>query len=196
MAQEQTFANLMRRLEDGDQEAATEVFRRYTHRLIALARKTLDARSRALLSGSDLAQEVLNSFFQRQARDPYDLDNENALWGLLAEITLRKCHKWNRYYAARKRDASGNISLQVADADEVWDVADGAPSPDDVAVLAETVAELYRGLKENEHTICAMRLQGFQVREIAAHLNLTEETVSRKLGRLKHKLQRLCAGED
>jgi DNA-binding CsgD family transcriptional regulator len=32
------------------------------------------------------------------------------------------------------------------------------------------------------------------VREIAARLNLTEETVSRKLGRIKDKLKRLCAG--
>jgi RNA polymerase sigma-70 factor, ECF subfamily len=93
MAPAQTFADLMRRLEAEDQEAAAEVFHLYAHRLIALARKELDSRCRGMLSGSDVAQEVLNSFFQRQAREPYDLETEGALWCLLAEITFRKCGK-------------------------------------------------------------------------------------------------------
>ena len=59
--------------------------------------------------------------------------------------------------------------------------------------FTETVAELYQGLKENERAICELRLQGYQGREIAAELNLTEETVSRKLARIKDRLQRLCA---
>jgi RNA polymerase sigma factor (sigma-70 family) len=197
MTQELPFAELRRRLEAGDPEAAAEVFRLYAHRLLALARKELDGRCRAMLSGSDVAQEVLNSFFRRQTHDPYDLASESALWSLLAEITLRKCGKWNRHFAARKRDAGPILSLQAADdSDAVWDVRDAAPTPEDAVVLAETVTELYRGLKTNERAICELRLQNYQVREIAARLNLTEETVSRKLGRIKEKLQRLCtAGE-
>jgi len=194
MAQGLTFADLMRRLETGNQEAAAEVFQLYTHRLIALAGKQLDARFRAVLSGSDVAQEVLNSFFRRQGQNPYDLESESALWGLLAEIALHKCGKWNRHFAARKRGRGVNLWLQSAEDDAAaWDVADRGPTPDDAAVLAETVAELYRGLKKNEHAICELRLQNYQVREIAARLNLTEETVSRKLRRIKDKLQRLCA---
>jgi len=194
MAQGLTFIDLMRRLEAGNQEAAAEVFQLYAHRLIALARKQLDARFRAVLSGSDVAQEVLNSFFRRQAQDPYDVESESVLWGLLAEIALRKCGKWNRHFAARKRGGGRSLSLQIGDDDgAAWDVADSGPTPADAAVLAETVAELYQGLKENEHAICELRLQNYQVREIAARLNLTEETVSRKLRRIKDKLQRLCA---
>jgi DNA-directed RNA polymerase specialized sigma24 family protein len=197
MVQGLTFGDLMRRLEAGDQEAAAEVFRHYAHRLIAPARKELDTRCRAMLSGSDVAQEVLNSFFQRQARDPYDVDSDSALWGLLAEITLRKCRKWNRHFAARKRGPGLVHSLpDAAENDAAWEAASAGPTPDDAVVLTETVAELYRGLKPNECAICEMRLQNYHVREIAAKLNLTEETVSRKLGRIKGKLLRLCsAGE-
>jgi RNA polymerase sigma factor (sigma-70 family) len=194
MAPEQTFADLMHRLEAEDQEAAAEVFHLYAHRLIALARKELDSRCREMLSGSDVAQEVLDTFFRRQAQAPFDLESESALWGLLAEITFRKCGKWNRHFATRKRGAGTTRAPQLADdSDAAWEVAADGPTPDDAAILAEIVAELYQGLKEKERTICELRLQGYQVREIAAQVNLTEETVSRKLGRIKTKLQRLCA---
>src|SRR4051794_35807436 len=94
MAEELTFLELMQRLEAGDPDTAAEVFRLYVHRVKALAQKELDGRCRVMLSGSDVAQEVLNSFLRRQAQGPYDLDSEGALWGLLAEITFRKCGKW------------------------------------------------------------------------------------------------------
>jgi DNA-directed RNA polymerase specialized sigma24 family protein len=192
MAEELTFPELMRRLEAGDANAAAEVFRLYVHRLRGLAQQELSARCRAMLSGSDVAQEVLNSFLRRQAHDPYDLNSADALWGLLAEITFRKCGKWNRHFAARKRGVP-TVSLTGDASGADWEVSDSAPTPDDALVLAETVAELYRGLKDNERAICELRLQGYQGREIAAQLNLTEETVSRKLGRIKDRLQRLCA---
>jgi RNA polymerase sigma factor (sigma-70 family) len=194
MAEELTFLELMHRLEAGDPDAAAELFRLYVHRLRALAQKKLDAGCRVMLSGSDVAQEVLNSFFRRQARHPYDLDSPDALWGLLAEITLHKCGKWNRYFASRKRGGVPTVSLNPADdSDAGWQVCDSAPTPDDALVFAETLAELYRGLKVHERAICELRLQGYKNREIADQLNLTEETVSRKLSRVKARLQRLCA---
>jgi RNA polymerase sigma factor (sigma-70 family) len=194
MAQSLPFDELMRRVEAGDADAAAEVFRHYAHRLIALARKHLDARCRAMLSGADVAQEVLNSFFRRQTHDPYDLDSESALWGLLAEITIRKCGKWNRHFATGRRRASPTASVEADSlGPAVLAVPDRGPTPEDAAVLADLLTELYRGLKTNERAICELRLQGYQVREIAPRLNLTEETVSRKLGRIKDRLRRLCA---
>jgi DNA-directed RNA polymerase specialized sigma24 family protein len=183
----------MRRLEAGDGEAAAVVFRLFAHRLIALARKQLDDRYRALLSGSDIALEVLNSFFRRQTDNPFDVDSADALWGLLAEITFRKCGKWNRHFATRKRGANRTISLDaVDDSDASGQVPDGGPTPADAAILAETAAALYQGLKPNERAICELRLQGYRGHEIAAQLNLTEATVSRKLARIKNRLQQLC----
>src|SRR3984957_17220206 len=120
MAKELTFLELMHRLKAGDPDAAAVMFRLYVHRLKALAGKELDARCRVMLSGSDVAQEVLNSFLRRQANDPYDLDPLDALWGLLSEITFRKCGKWNRYFASRKRGVP-TVSLSPADdSDANW----------------------------------------------------------------------------
>ena len=39
------------------------------------------------LSGSDVAQEVLKSFFRRQTQEAFDLESEHALWGLLADAS-------------------------------------------------------------------------------------------------------------
>jgi DNA-directed RNA polymerase specialized sigma24 family protein len=194
MPEELTFEELTRRLEAGDPDAAAEMFRLYAHRLRALADKQLDGRCRAMLSGSDVAQEVLNSFLRRQASDPFELDGPDALWGLLSEIAFRKCGKWNRHFAARKRGRP-TVSLSPAeDTDASWEVRGGAPGPDEALVLAETVAELYRGMKDTERAVCELRLQGYQGREIAGLLKLTEETVSRKLARIRDRLQRLCGG--
>jgi RNA polymerase sigma factor (sigma-70 family) len=186
-----SFAELMKRLEAGDGEAADVVFRLYAQRLIALARKHLDARCRAVLSGSDIALEVLNSFFRRQVNDPFDLDNEDALWALLAEMTLRKCGKWYRHFAARKRSVP-TLSLDPAeDSEASWQARDLAPTPQEIATLTDTVALLYQGLKDNERQICELRLQGYKVGEIADQLNLSLETVYRKIGRIRTKLERL-----
>ena len=66
MAKELTFLELMHRLKAGEPDAAAVMFRLYVHRLKALARKELDGRCRVMLSGSDVAQEVLNSFLRRR----------------------------------------------------------------------------------------------------------------------------------
>jgi RNA polymerase sigma factor (sigma-70 family) len=191
-----SFAGLLRRLEAGDPEAAAVVFDHYARRLIGLARRQLDARLRAKVDPDDIAQSVFRTFFRRHAEEPFDLASEDALWALLAEISLRKCGRWNRHFRARKRSVTREAPLPAAEdstRDEPLDAAE--PSPEDAAILAETVEELLRGLDDRERTVCEMRLQGYQVQEIARRLGCTEVTVFRKLKHVKSRLQRLCSAE-
>jgi len=55
-----SFAELLARLQAGDDAAATRVFHRYAHRLIARARSRLDARLRAKVDPEDVVQYVFN----------------------------------------------------------------------------------------------------------------------------------------
>jgi RNA polymerase sigma-70 factor (ECF subfamily) len=193
MTPDDSFAGLIRRLEAGDPEAAAVVFDRYVRRLIGLARRQLDARLRTKVDEEDVAQSVFRSFFRRQAADPFDIASEDALWALLAEITMRKCGRWNRHFLAGKRSVGREAPPPAPDDSIVDEPIDaGEPSPADVAILAETVEELLRGLDERERLICEMRLHGYQVQEIAARAGCTERTVLRKLKHVKSRLERLC----
>jgi RNA polymerase sigma factor (sigma-70 family) len=186
MPQDASFLKLMERLKTGDAEACAVIFRRYGHRLIALAGRKLSAANRAVVDGSDIALSVLKTFFHRHKDDPFDLDNEGALWGLLVRITLRKCYKSNQKIARRDPKGKGMDELSVAS-----ELPDPAPTPAEAIILQETVTELLGDLDEESREICVLRLQGFQGREIAERINRTKETVSRKLSRIRKRLHKL-----
>src|SRR5437868_8199770 len=84
----ESFVELAARLHAGDQGAATEVFRRFAGRLIALARTKLDIRIRRKEDPEDVVQSVYRSFFGRYQAGQYDLATWEALWSLLTVITV------------------------------------------------------------------------------------------------------------
>jgi RNA polymerase sigma factor (sigma-70 family) len=191
-----SFANLLQRLRDDPESALPPVFDRYAERLIRLARSRIAARLRAGVSASDVVQEALFSFFRRQRERPFELHNEEALWGLLAKITLFKCGKMVQALTAQKRGGGKVLPLEpTADSDANWDVADQEPTPEEALILEETVAELLRRLGDTEQQVCRLCLEGYTGREIAERLDLTEETVSRKLRKVKDCLLQLADRE-
>src|SRR5262245_26841777 len=180
-----SFADLTRRLGAGDPDAAAEVYARYARRLIGLARRQLDERIRTKVDEDDIAQSVFRTFFRRHAQRPFDLDSEDALWALLAEITLRKCGKWHQHFNTRTRRV-GLESPYAGDESWVDEPADpAAPTPEDAASLRETTEQLLQGLDERERQVCELRLEGYEVREIAEKVGWTQVTVQRKIRRIK-----------
>jgi RNA polymerase sigma factor (sigma-70 family) len=186
------FIQLLKRLEAGDPDAAAQVHGRYVRRLIGLARRQLDPRFKARVDQSDIAQSVFRTFFRRHAERPFDLGNEDALWALLAEITLRKCGRWNEHFHTRKRDVGREVAPDTELDLPFEATAGGEPAPEDAAVLRETVEQLLAGLDERARRVCELRLQGYEVREIAEQLRCTQVTVQRKIKHIKERLKRLC----
>src|SRR5262245_18476432 len=80
MGPQDSFIELAVRLRDGDQGAATVVFRRFASRLIALARRELDTRLRRKLDPEDVVQSVYRSFFGRYQAGQFDLATWDDLW--------------------------------------------------------------------------------------------------------------------
>jgi RNA polymerase sigma factor (sigma-70 family) len=187
-----SFADLMRRLEQGDPDAAAVVYEHYARRLIGLAQRRLPARLRAKVGPDDVAQSVFRTFFRRAAQHQFDLHGADSLWALLAEITLRKCGRWSRHFATRKRggDAQAAALADLDPGDEPAD--DREPSPADAALLLDLLEELLRGLDEREQLVCELRLQECSAAEIAERTGWSEATVFRKLDRIKRRLRRLC----
>ncbi len=71
MGGETTFDDLMARLNDGDDEAAAEIFNRFVRRLIFLARSRLNAQVRQKEDPEDVVQSVFRSFFTRQVEGQF-----------------------------------------------------------------------------------------------------------------------------
>jgi RNA polymerase sigma-70 factor (ECF subfamily) len=196
MPDDPDFDDLMGRLGRGDQAAAEELFRRYARRLIGLARRHLDGRLRQKVDPEDILQSVFQSFFLRQAAGEYDLDSWDSLWSLLTVITLRKCGYRTRHFRTARRDVQRETSPPPANADDSgadWQAIAREPTPDEAALLGETVAQLFRGLDERERRVAELSLQGYKGAEISARAGVAERTVYRLLERLRGKLQRLAA---
>ena len=198
MHAEDSFADLMVRLRDGDPEAARQVFNRFARRLIALARGRLEARLREKVEPEDVLQSAYRSFFCRYADGQFELHDWDSLWALLTTITLRKCGRWTDHYHAARRDISREIvpCAAVDDSESGWQALTREPSPDEGALLAETVEGLLRGQEGRDRDIVSLALVGYKAREISAQLNRPPRTVYRVLERVKKRLQRLRDGAE
>jgi len=185
MAPEQSFAELMARLQAGDDTAATRVFQRYAQRLIALARSRLDARLRAKVDPEDVVQSAFKSFFLRQAHGDIELKDWEGLWAVLTLITVRKCGRWRERFQTERRNLDAEVSS--------WEALDDEPTPEEAAILAETVEQVMRGLEDRERNMVLLSLQGYTVAEISDQVGRTRRTVQRVLERVRHRLERLQA---
>jgi RNA polymerase sigma-70 factor, ECF subfamily len=193
-----SFAELAARLRAGDQGAASEVFRRFAGRLIALARTELDAQLRRKVDPEDVVQSVYRSFFTRYSAGQFDLATWDSLWSLLAVITVRKCLSRTQYYLAKCRSVAGEAEVARRDEDaasELSEAIDREPTPLEAAVLAETIEEMMRGLASDDRSIIELSLQGYTAREISAQLGRAERTVRRVREHIKQRLQKMQADE-
>jgi RNA polymerase sigma-70 factor, ECF subfamily len=189
-----SFAEIYRKLREGDQGAATEVFRRFAGRLIAVARTELYARIRRKEDPEDVVQSVYRSFFTRHHAGQFDLAAWHSLWSLLTVITVRKCLGRVRHYLGQRRTLAGEVDVAPR-----GDATDGLRSeaidrehtPLEAAVLVETVEQMMRGLEPDNRAIIELSLQGYTVREISERLGRSERTVRRVRERIDRRLHQI-----
>ena len=105
-----SFAEFLAKLRSGDDAAAQELFGRFTHQLITLALRHIDAGLRHKVDPEDVVQSAYKSFFFRYGPENLEVVNWNSLWGLLTLITVRKCAERAAYHRAERRDAAREVS--------------------------------------------------------------------------------------
>jgi RNA polymerase sigma-70 factor, ECF subfamily len=172
--------------------AGQELFSRFAHRLIALARLNLDARLRNKVDPEDVVQSVYKSFFLRYSDLPLEEDENGGLWALLTLITLRKCADRARYFGTERRNISREAQPASLDANEPWREAIGRePTPEQAAMLSETLEQLLGDLDTSERPMLELSLQGFSTQEISEQLGRAERSVRRFRERVRKQLQRM-----
>ncbi len=194
-----SFNELLELVDAGDQNAVgCRIFVRFTNRLIGLARTRLSDKLQTKVDAEDVVQSAYRSFFNRQATADFELENWERLWSLLAILTLRKCYARVDYYYADKRDvrrevaSSGSAAMSV----RALNAESTEPTPEEAAAITEILEETMRGLDAKQREILSMTLQGYEVREISAHVELSERTVHRVRQQLRSHLVRLIAEPD
>jgi RNA polymerase sigma-70 factor (ECF subfamily) len=193
MTSNESFDHLMRGLRARQDSAATAVFQRYAHRLVALARTKLTGPMRQKIDAEDVLQSVFKSFFIRHADGQFDLNNWDSLWTLLTVITVRKCLNSRQHFRAARRNVARE-SAPAASAEDSragWDLLDREPTPDEATALADLVEQTMRSLDERGRQILTLRLQGCLVEDIAQQVGCAERTVRRVLDFVKSRLESL-----
>jgi len=194
MATDDSFANLMSRLQCGDDAAARAVFTRFTHRLVGLAKKHLSGRLAVKVDPEDVVQSAYKSFFQRHQGGNFDIASWDGLWGLMTVITLRKCADRAAYFRSEKRQLNREVIASADSTPAAWQLAvDRDPIPEEAVILSEAVEDLFQTLSDpDEQAILELSLQGFTAIEVSEKLGRAERSVRRLRERIRKRLERDC----
>lgn len=195
MREQNSLAELVRRIRAGDDAAAGPMFDRFARRLIGLARKQIRPQLRTKVDPEDVVQSVYRTFFRRLKAGRIQLGDWGNVWSLLTVITMRKCAKTNEHYRAARRSApiemsphrpsgaGGNCLAEV----------DRSPTPEEAAILAETVEQVLRGFDADDRQVIELSLQGYTVEEIGVQLSRAQRTIRRLRERVKKRLGDMLA---
>jgi RNA polymerase sigma-70 factor (ECF subfamily) len=193
MAASESFNDVMGRLRSGDEAAAREVFQRFVRQLVRLTRRQFDTALNRKVDPEDVVQSAYKSFFLRYGDGRLEVEDWDNLWSLLTLITLRKCLDRVKYHRAAGRDVRRETAPrpETEGAEAWWEAVAREPTPEEAAVLAETVEQLLRDLDADERPVLEMSLQGYSTQEICQRLDLAERSVRRLRERVRKQLERM-----
>ncbi|MCA9262301.1 MAG: sigma-70 family RNA polymerase sigma factor [Planctomycetales bacterium] len=180
--------SLLRRFRAGEQDAATELYLRYSSRLLGLANRQTSEALSARLDADDIVQSVFRTFFRRVADGCYDVPPGDELWQLLLVLALNKIRSQATYHRAKKRDVGATVS-----AEQVAGASDASRGDDErsLQILELTVEEALHELPPSHQQMIRMRIEGHSVQEIADETERAKRSVERVLKNFRDRMQKL-----
>jgi RNA polymerase sigma factor (sigma-70 family) len=181
-------------LKGGDAAAVQPLWERYFQQLVQLARRKLRDASRRVADEEDVALSAFDSFCRGAERGKFPrLEDRNDLWQLLVVITARKASDLQRNQRRQKRGGNrvrGESVFQAAGDDSsaggLQQVLGAEPTPEFAAQTSEELQRLLDALgDETLRQIALWKLENRTHPEIAGLLGVSEETVRRKLVRIR-----------
>jgi DNA-directed RNA polymerase specialized sigma24 family protein len=195
MTPDETVTHWLGQFQDGDRRAAQQLWERYFHRLVGLARARLQAAPRRAADEEDVALSAFNSFFQGMEHGRFPrLDDRDDLWRVLVALTVRKAHHQVRDQGRQKRGGGAvrgeSVMGRPGAADEsgpgLEQFADTEPTPALAAEVAEECEQLLARLGDAELVQIALwKMEGDTNDEIASKLGCAPPTVERRLALIR-----------
>jgi RNA polymerase sigma factor (sigma-70 family) len=179
MPDDTAFIVLIKRVRGGDQEAASELVRRFEPAIRRAVRfRLVDERLRRQFDSMDVCQSVLSSFFVRAAMGQFELEKSDQLLKLLATMVQKKVAERAGRAKARRRDYRRDNDLQEAE-----NVAASLPDVNRQLEASELLDLAKQRLSSAEQQILELRVAGLDWVGVAARVGGTPESVRKKLAR-------------
>jgi DNA-directed RNA polymerase specialized sigma24 family protein len=174
-------------LKKGDQAAAQRLWAAYSHRLVSLARARLRAMHRGCADEEDVALSAFKSLLIRAERGQFpQLEDRDDLWQLLYVLTVRKSSKLKQREHAKRRGGGAVCYLSDLDEMDLERAVGAVPTPEFASHLAEECQRLLGALgEESLRNMALWKMEGYTNKEIAQKLGVIEQTVERKLRRIR-----------
>ena len=183
------FASLMKRVQEGSQEAAWELLETYGSHLQRYVRRSLNREMRSKFDSVDFVQVVWASFF----REPDKIRRLNTPAELMAYLSALARNKVitevRRRLQSQKHDVRREVRFDAVVEEDRSNLASRDPTPSAVAIFRERWQRLMHGQTANVQRVVELRFQGLTYDEIAAHLGIHERTARKAIEKLTEQFE-------
>jgi RNA polymerase sigma-70 factor (ECF subfamily) len=177
-------SSLLRKFQDGQPDASTELYLRYAERLHALVAAQSSKVLARRVDAEEIVQSVFRTFFRRAAQGHYSVPAGEEIWKLLLVIALNKV----RANCAAKRDmrqtVGGAVFENAMESEQCRD--EGA-----LTVLRMVIEDLLEGMTAANRRTIELRIEGYEVAEITERVQRSKRTVERVLQGFRNRLEAL-----
>ena len=183
---EPSFDEFMRRIRAGDEQAATDLIRRYEPAIRRAVRVRLrDPRLRRLVESVDICQSVFASFFVRTSLGQYELESPDRLIRLLVTIARNKV-AWH----ANREQAACRDQRRIDESATLADCPAPGGSPSTQVAGRELAREARRRMKPDELRLLELREEGREWAEIAREQGGRPDALRMRLARAVARVAR------
>lgn len=172
--------SLVRAYRTGDESAAAALFERYVGRVKALAGNRCGTYA-ARFDADDIAQSVFRALFQGIRQSSYEVPADGQLWGLVLVLALNKIRSQVDHHRAAKRNVHRTHHAEGL----THPPEDEDASTDFLRVVLD---DIMTGLPDSNRAIVQLRMEGYEVKEIATHTGRSRRTVERVLNEFRTRI--------
>jgi len=201
---ESSLAELLQRLKNGDDSAATLILDRYEAQVRLVVRRCLPRVLRSRFDSQDIMQSVWRSFFQRLRGEVVEDDHavsqpapgdpslvvgdSSQLFAFLSRMAKNKVIDQYRRETTQKADIHRQCTISDENGHEM-DPPSSAESPEELVTAADELSHWRSLVPQNRRVLLDMKAYGLSSKEIGDQLGISERTVQRVLEDLRHRLE-------
>lgn len=194
--------NWLRAMEEGDEDAAQQLWERYSGDMLGVARRRMRRlKQRDIVDEEDIVVSAFAAVCLAARKGQLaSVLNRTDLWGLMVVSTLQKIGQRVQYSEAQKRQPD-KLIRQADGLDEFGSrmerLVSDADGPASEAMHADRMEQLLARLSNPDlRAVAVLRLAGHTNDQIAAELGFTRRTIQRMLNLIRISWVELLSASD